>query len=747
MYLLKMELGTLNTLTKRFVYNNGMEIVCRTCFGKEDVWITLPPVVPPVTPEIISEETLHGFLTHPRNGVVRGFQFPGHDAADTPTYGIAHTGKGYKLETINGVETIVDLGDDEGVQVGTPYPLADDRATVYHFELVDGEWVAEGPQELMYGNVDWKGPKTDDPKDRKILTYKGNPSRYWPVGNFVEIPGLSSIDHSVEGLVNSYEYMTVFGDKVYENGKILVEMPWLYHPLNAIQGGWEANHQNAHVLGAAYRESDGVLLCVVKTCYNSYPRLKAAAGQDGFLVSAWHTYKNGVVYKDWLDDKAGAENQVATVPGLTLVEVPDPGRGYFVELIMSKAGDIPGGWKRLLRIETPAYCDVNWFFSEDGTKACSVMFGALHKIEITGETATHTTESLGGFKQTLQTTYEVVEEDNPGEPDPNQSGIYAEVYRVGIESGDWKTRKDETKTYTSTKSGTVTVAADYKGNTLVKMDATMSGSELYKHYRRFGYKWGATALPSGWNVGRSGDEWRTPSIAVYNVTPDKPTGYFDVNVGNVCQPTISVNVQGATATRVNSGPVVPGVAERYTLSDYVCPGAGQLAVLAVAATVTDEVSGRTATSTIEVKHPNGSWVRVIDTADSLPNVVNGDMSLLFTHVLITGSVENITPYGDYCCNPYYWAPRDCFSPEKAQPTFGYGYAYYTDTGLVYTENTFERRWEQKKTMGGYGCNGDATGALGGFVTKTVILAAQCNGQPFCSYDMEWNKRIVDEWRC
>lgn len=55
---LKMELGPLNTLTKRFVYNNGMEITCRHCFGKEDVWVKLPEVVAEATPLEVVEETV-----------------------------------------------------------------------------------------------------------------------------------------------------------------------------------------------------------------------------------------------------------------------------------------------------------------------------------------------------------------------------------------------------------------------------------------------------------------------------------------------------------------------------------------------------------------------------------------------------------------------------------------------------------------------------------------------------------------
>lgn len=724
----------LNIASRKVELANGVIVVCQVCYNKEDVWITLPPVST-VTLEVATEETIHGFLAHPRNGTVRGFQFPGHDAARTPTYGIAHTGKGYKLETINDVETIVDLGDDEGAQVGIPYPLADDRATVYHFELVAGEWTAEGPQELMYGNVDWKGPKTDDPKDRKILTYKGNPSRYWPVDNFCEIPGLSSVDHSVEGLLNSYEYMTVFGDKVYQNGDVLVEMPWLYHPLNATLGGWEENHQNAHVLGAAIRQLDELLICVVKTCYNSYPILKpvpTGVSPDPGYVSAWHTYKDGVVYKDWLADKAGAEKQVADSQGaLTLVEVPDPGRGYFVELIVNKAGNTPGGWTRLLRIATPSWCNVNWFFSEDGTKACSVMFGELHKIEISGDVATHTTESLGGFKNEITFTSRLDQESNPGIPDPAISGgIFSNVYRVGVSVGDWINKDDVTQKYTSSKSGKTTLAADYKGNELVKMEANLSGSETYDYFRRYGKQWGKIA-----SMPYIADRWapdkRIPSISIATVNPGWSSagiaGVICVTIAGACKPVITLS--GVSASPIAGNPLCFNVSTSVPCSS----GPNSIAKITVTATVTDEVTGLSATTSRTYLDPRGHWVETYRGNGSYVgngggNYIAGSAVVCETNTLPTCSTS--------LC---------------------YGAASFVDSGLIWH---YEQEADgivyalQTIDSTGGGCPAGDSGMIGtdalrvqGTKATNSYICTWPNGSVLCHYQYHWVYFILREWRC
>ena len=550
-------------------------------------------------------DSSRGFITHPRSGTVRGFQFPGHDSSRIFTYGLAHTGKGYHVSQ----DGLIDEGDSTGAQEGQPYPLIDDDATDKHwlFEKVEDEWGADGPQELVYGNIDWKGPVTENSEDRLILTYKGNPSRYWPVGQFLEIPGLSTVDHFVDGTLNSYEYMTVFGDKVYEGGEVLYTMPQLYHPLNTTLGGWEASHQNAQVLGAAYRAADNQLFCMVKTCYNTYPRLKGAAGSDDFEVSAWHVFKDGVVVQDWLDDEAGARSFVASNTGYTVVEITDPGRGYFVELIAEKAGNIPGGWTRILRIATPAMCDVNWFFSEDGTKACSVMFGELHIITIDGDTATHTTTPLGGFKNTISFSSQLDQESNQGTPDPELAGgIFSNIYRVGVEVGDWINKDEVTQKYTSNKSGKTILAADYKGNELVKMEANIAGNETYDYFRRYGKQWGKIATMP-YYADRWAPDKRIPGVSIVAdpfTAHDNghPTWHMAVQVSGACKPIVSV--QGLSVTPYPDNPL------EFTFPCSIITG-----TVVVVVTVTDEVTGLVSEPFIRtytnVTTP-GTWVSVAD---------------------------------------------------------------------------------------------------------------------------------------
>jgi hypothetical protein len=363
------------------------------------------------------------------------------------------------------------------------------------------------------------------------------------------------------------------------------------------------------VLGAAYRESDGVLICIVKTCYNSYPRLKGVAGTPDFTVSAWHVYKDGIIYADYLDDKAAADKFIADNPsqGYSLVEFTDPGRGYFFEVLLNKSKDVIGGWTRLLRQTTGSNMpDCNFFFSEDGTKSCSVMFGKLNLIEITGDTATYTEQSLGGFKNEIKTDNDSVQESNYGEPDPTKSGIFAQVYRVGIKSGDWITRTDTIKKYTSDKTGTLTLAADYKGNVLTKMDATLTGSEVYDYYRRMGFKWGYTALPPSLH---SADSDRTPTIRVEADPFNElgvPTGSWCVGLGGVCKPKVTLQGLG-TALETNQ-----------KCATYEICEINSKQTLMLAASVIDEAGGRAATVTKEYtitpKNLSGPWTTVFSSS-------------------------------------------------------------------------------------------------------------------------------------
>lgn len=519
---------------------------------------------------LISEAS-RGFITHPRSGTPRQFQFPGTDSNHIPTLGTAHTGKGYS-ESAGG---LVDEGDFTGVQEGQPYPLIDEDTTAKHwlFEKTEEEWDADGPQELMYGNIDWKGPVIDSTDDRLIISYKGNPSRYWPVNQFVEIPGLSSIDHTIESSSGDYSFTTVFGPFVYQGGEVLAEMPKLYAPLNS-------GIQPAQVLGAALRQADEVLVCAVKTCYNSYPRAKAVDE----LVSTWQVWLNGLLVTDWLEDEDSARKEAASIGGL-VVEVPDPGRGYFVEIIVQRSGDISGGWKRLLRIPFGTNMpNSGFFFSADGAKCSAVLFDKIYTVSIGTDTATYAETDTGTFTHTITTSVTSEDESTPwgeGEDRPL--------------AGSWKQRSKKTRTYTQVKSGQKIIAVDYKGNELVTMTASLSGGNVYTKVKDFGTKWGETArIPS---LTEASDRVPYLSLGYCDGGGGPGTVSFVATAGGSCDPAITIN-----GIPVNSGECTVFEIPECTEDIVLYP---------VTATLIDNVTGLTDTFTGEAQIATGAtWTYV-----------------------------------------------------------------------------------------------------------------------------------------
>lgn len=523
-----------------------------------------------------------------------------------------------------------------------PYPLVDDDEKTWLFSKNDNEWATapvkvngkwskdnakliygktssisgiEYPKDLNYGNIDWKGPVTANPKDRIILTYRGNPSRYWAIGQFVELPGFTNIDHKIDGLSGSYQYTTVFGDKVYRGGKVFATMPWLYHPLDTIDGVWQANHQNAQVLGAAIRSSDGVLICIVKTCYNSYPDVKPVPTEllPG-LVSTWQVWKSGELVQDWYGDEGGARNFVLSKPSYNLVEVTDPGRGYWIEVIVQKKGDIQGGWKRLLRIPVPGMSmpPCNFFFNQSGSKACSVFYGYLYIISIEADIATYTKEEVGVFKQKIEITNTKNQTGKYGEQESWATGVFGAVYRKGLEVGDWINKQEMTSNYKSTKSGSIILAADYKADELVKMTVTISGSETVDEEGYFGKKWGYTALPQSSHTHTYSDYNRRPGIRIDGDPMTEYQGWtYDVqySVSGCCKCKVTLNgVDSSTPCGSSGG--------RSFLANPCVPPGNAFTLIAKA---TDGVTGRyaTHTKTYLITVPMGIWT-------TTNNVVQGD---------------------------------------------------------------------------------------------------------------------------
>ena len=726
-----MKLGGLNVSSRVVTLDNGVVITCRKVFNQEDIFID-------VTGKPYSEqvETVrmypHGFLTHPRSGEINAYPFRLLDSARTLIGGIAHYGKGWKviegeLVDLNG-QAVYPLVDDDGGTMLFAQKTNDDWATIPSKNSA-GNWIKSGvteimhgeytkppgiwamPPDLNYGNVDWKGPVTPSPKSRLILTYRGNPSRYWPLSQFADIPGLTRIDHTIESVAGDYSYTTPFSEYVYSQGRVYARMPAIYAPMNS-------DIQRAQVLGAAIR-SDGLLVCIVKTCYNTYPRAKAV----GEMVSTWQVYSDDMLVKDWLEDKPGAEQHVASIEGGKLVEVIDPGRGYFVEVLLQKDGDVSEGWTRLMRYETPGMANCNFFFSENGMNACSVMFGALHLIEITDDTAVHFEQSLGGFSQTLSTASSTVRTENPGVPDPELvDSLFGGVFRIGVRAGDWIWKDENTKEYVSTKTGITTLAADYKNNQLVKLDATISGNDLYHQQGHHGFKWGLTALPTVPHVCDGGDGVRTPGIRI-SVDPFDESGQWTGTVcadfGGACQP--EVTVAGATFT----GTAITGTRVCTTISSKPCLQIGNTIV--VHAIVRDAVTNRSTTQikTYEIDTDMGSWMLLEDVNDGF--LSGGPAGYGGWEPYVNGCGKSCSGYpdnwyGDTECGT-------CNNGGECGPNLT-GSGTYSDTGYVTVIDGNFKTITRTQTSTGYGLTYDynlyTVGVAGGHIQHTS-LGQICNG--------------------
>lgn len=490
------------------------------------------------------------------------------------------------------------LTPDEGTVGVFPIVDGDDKIFTFNKGQSDGialtsaasSWIAEGPDVIDHGNVDWKGPETDDPAERKILTYKGNPSRYWPVGYFTNISGLSVVDHVSGGdLTLESIWYTVFGEYIYENGTVLEKMPNLYTPFNS-------DIKPAQVLGAAYRKLDDKLIVAIKTSYGSYPRTKAV----GELLSSWQVWVGGVFYEEYLADEIAARDRVVDLRShgvdASLKEVPDPGRGYFIEFLLRKDGDVEGGWTRLSRHPFGAMPDCNIFFNESGTEATTVMFGNEYTFAVSDTSVTMKEKSVGGFTQKISYTVEDVRKENFGKPDPEQAGgIFSAMYVVGVNSGDYKTQGVLKRIFNIEYSGSKTLATDYMGDRLVSMSVSVDkGSKLTYTEESLGEtKWGYCAMPPYYAQNEGGDQTRTPGIAIIDEPFDEFgefRGYYTVNHGGACKPKLT----GTGTMVLNPDGTPTGRFDLSAVEFELCENKPER-LISITASVTDEVTGRKAT--------------------------------------------------------------------------------------------------------------------------------------------------------
>jgi hypothetical protein len=189
---------------------------------------------------IVNEEA-EGFLCHPRTGAI---------IAQTLPPGRMVNGTGFDPQG--------------GALPGRPrmYPLVDDDHGTRLIALDGGEWKLTKDPPENYGNVDWKGSQDE------ILTWRGPPSRIFPLDPLVEYPGFT-VEEEVVGEVF---YYTSFGPNVYRSGSIYDTAPSL-------------GVSDTKVLGAALAKADGALLVILGTNYRDIANPADATG--GFFFEAW----------------------------------------------------------------------------------------------------------------------------------------------------------------------------------------------------------------------------------------------------------------------------------------------------------------------------------------------------------------------------------------------------------------------------------------------------------------------------
>ena len=189
-----------------------------------------------------------GFLFHPRSGAVIQKDFIRVDYVDGYLVNIPET-----HTLVDGTGT--DFAGKAIAGAATPSPLVDDdhgSRMIYQDE--NGAWQYEAQPEENYGNIDWIGPNTagaGDPSAAVVLTWKGPPSRHFPLDKYLSVPGLTTLDE--ETGEDGHAVYTVFGPNIYSGGEIYATAPALGTTKTKVMGAALFGNILVAVLGITYR--------------------------------------------------------------------------------------------------------------------------------------------------------------------------------------------------------------------------------------------------------------------------------------------------------------------------------------------------------------------------------------------------------------------------------------------------------------------------------------------------------------
>ena len=349
----QMAIGGLKIGSRRVDLGNGVTCFCNICFNKEDVYVMVPRVG---GGEEVTTESFTGIIIHPRSGGIEPFQYTEYVSTDFGSIAEIHYMYGvaggwldgvtpYSTQYIYPMNATGNTNFVKGLHTKTVTKTGSDpKETVTEV----AKFVAPG----LYGNLYWDNGAVWDAETETwdkpyiALSWKGTPTRHFRLPSNIEIPGFSTFETSVPGMIEDKPEYTAFGTKLYCRGLVVAEAPHYSWPYNnsGVNG-------RCLILGAM-RNTQGVTYIVCQSDHKLAP---------SFI---WQ-YSDGVV-------KSGeTETYLAENPLVTLVhtrELTSPGffiglwkRGKYTELFSVD------GWG-LVSEHAYSRNGLPWFGKADGTE-------------------------------------------------------------------------------------------------------------------------------------------------------------------------------------------------------------------------------------------------------------------------------------------------------------------------------------------------------------------------------------------
>lgn len=259
----------------------------------EDGAITVD--IQPEFVRVIVAGGLSGIICHPRSGVIQQITY--RQRVDTGD--ISYWQNLYTPGVVGGWQ-------DGTTPLTTEYPFPlideDNASFILQPSLTAGEFSSDFGN---YGNLYWTNGNADDPV---ILSWRGTPTRHFRLGGEFDIPGLSTPETALTGVIEDKPIYTTFGTKVYQNGAVYADAPrynWPYPP----------GPDRCLVLGAC-ADSTGKVYIVTHSDHYAAPSpvikggiyltlWREGQGVDGWEIVAEHLYgRNGL---PWFANSSGTE--------------------------------------------------------------------------------------------------------------------------------------------------------------------------------------------------------------------------------------------------------------------------------------------------------------------------------------------------------------------------------------------------------------------------------------------------------